>query len=1378
MKLKFVSQQTDNITNKSNMSTSNPSIFHLSKTNQTGELQTTTTKIHTVNFESVGELTNDGLQNYFDTRFQFLKQSYEYAKHLKVNENRMFVDDSATQVDMGLWLKANGDKSMMITGTEFGVITTKVRESIASIAKNPYITGLKNSFLEFFIRLEYPGQDWDIKNKRNKTKEENAKVKKNEKFLKEEIKKLNKNRKDKNILFLRNIKGGLTEQKIIELCNYELFQTVDIWIGILDKLQSSDKLHSLFDETLYKNLIDFKVEYTILIGNIMLELKAFVERNAESITDILDTFVDQFYFTFDPKIRELEAIHCTAINELSNRFLQSLKVNISDFNPDIYNDQNNSIISNSLYNLTKLDYLKLSTVDNFIEILENLINAKFDKLEKQQKDNSNLFKSDNRSLVHPKSAPRYPSIAEKVIGWSSHNCTSKLIDENSNFNSNKFLDYLLFRCKSVIENTEAYQIYQFLTDEEFVWADILNLKNNNQNDQKLGLKSFNINKLKIKKIELKTGKNNSETKYIYNITFWFKKDEEKQNIKFLPVSFSSLNNLNDNQVIELLYAKLTREINQIQLSQIELKLYFDLIPNLNLGWVDQWIDLVKLSLNFNEAEKKRHPNYARQTEVRLKELTQPQLQDILIIMSKIESKLQTLETHLLLSQDHNYFKVFDKKAFKQYQNLSQIVFESLTLDPKVLRQKKANLAKLTLDREVVIPVKIDRMTNRTNGNSTLAFEISKKEGIWQIKENSVKQNNGYIIIKPIKIKHSGQEIKIVDSIEKAEKELSKNPNLKILAGFLNGSGDTFFGTDFHQVKGENDEILYSDVLNKDGSQKLKGYNTYQNWELKEEVDGNTVSFKDSKRGNLETVGATSPAGYPKLYFFLVTQDCNNLVIPVTTNFYYLTKYTPYHRLNEYLKIISPQQDQTLEQKIVQTKKVLKLRCEIRSFYRISSIEADLIQKLTLIKGVITPKLFAKAHMQFGNPQVDITVQFTKPENNEKGKKVDITKIRKEDFESRYDNILGVDLGEKLLASISIIPIKNAQGNLDLSKQKPIVQTFLPVHDKDTVETKSTFTKILENSSSKKEYINEEKDLSFNRFNKIIKKYEKEQKQFGVVTESLKNKKKNLTDNLIEKISSQITKLCIAYRAFPVFENLPTGFKGSNKYQLSLYTEIYRQTINKLIKTGAVIDFDFEKYQPSNIDKGIANVRAFGTSKTCSNCGYIPFRFNPEKIYEDYNLDAKKGLTFNDDNWEDKGILEVFWNDQSQEGKNDYTKLLQITKLGEDDSVELIVEIVDINGKSRLIDLQFKTYFYKNKTNSIPKSTYEGLFENLITPETKLARKITDTAKSFILKNILNPRTSQADYECPRCNNKCNADYQASQNIANKFIRAIFTEFNK
>lgn len=1357
------------------MSNSNPSIFQLSKTNQTGESHPTTTKIHTVNFESVGDLTNDGLQNYFDTRFQFLKQSYEYAKHLKVNHNRMFVDDSATQVDMGLWLKANGDKSMMITGTEFGVITTKVRESIASIAKNPYITGLKNSFLEFFIRLEYPGQDWN-----NRTK---AVVNENTKFVKDQIKVLNKNRSNKNRLFLNNLKGELTEQKIIEICNYELFQTVDVWIGILDKLQYSDKLHSLFDETLYKNLIDFKVEYTILIGNIMLELKAFVERNAESITDILDTFVDQFYFTFDPKIRELEAVHCTAINELSNRFLQSLKVNIYDISPNLYNEQNNSIISNSLYNLTKLDYLKLITVDNFIEILENLINAKFEKLEKQQKDNSSLFKSDNWSLTHPKSAPRYPSIAEKVIGWSGHNCTSKIIDDNSNFNSKKFFDYLLFRCKSVIENNEAFQIYQFLTDEEFVWADILNLKNNSQNDQNLTLKPFNTDKIKIKQIELKPSKNNSRNKYIYNVTFWYKKDEkkseEKQNIKFVPVSFSCTNKLNDDQVIEMLKAKLTREINQIQLSQIELKLYSDLIPNLNQSWVVEWISLVKSSQNLiSEKEKKRHPNYAKQTEVRLKELTQPQLQDSPIILFKIQSKLQTLETHLLLDNDHEYFKVFDKKAFKQYQNLSQIAFESLSIEPKILRQKKADLAKLTLDRDVVIPVKIDRMTNRTNGNSTLAFEVKRFNDVWQIKESKAKQNNGYIIIKPIKIKHTGQEIKIVDSIEKAEKELSKNPNLKILAGFLNGSGDTYFDTKFHQVYGENGEVVFSEVLNKDGSQKLKGYNTYHDWELKEEVEGNIVGFKDEKRGNLETVGATSPAGYPKLYFFLVTQDCNNLVIPVTTNFYYLTKYTPYHRLNQYLKLISPSQNQTLESKIIQTIEVLKLRCEIRSFYRISSIEVDLIQKLTLIKGVITPKLFAKAHMQFGNPQVDITERFIKNEINDKNKEVKVSKFNQADFESRYENILGVDLGEKLLASISITPLKNTQGNLDLSKQKPIVQTFLPVHDKDTVESKSTFTEILENSNSKIEYINTETDFSFARFNRIIKRYEKEQRQFGVVSEALKNKKKNLTDNLIEKISSQIAKLCIEYKAFPVFENLPTGFKGSNKYQLPLYTEIYRQTISKLIKTGSVIDFDFEKYQPSNIDKGIANVRAFGTSKTCSNCGYVPFKFNPEKIYEDYNLDSKKGLTFNDDNWMDKGILEIYWNDQSEVGKNNYNKLLTITKTGSDSSIVFNIQKLDLTGKLTQLDIDKLTYFYKDKTNSIENSIQNGLITNLLTLENRKPKKLTDVVQTFIIKNLLNPRPSQSTYICPRCNHTCNADYQASQNIANKFIRGIFTEFSK
>jgi Putative transposase DNA-binding domain len=1340
------------------MQNNTQSIFRLSKTNQGSELQDTTTKIHTVNFESVGSLEQEGLSNYFETRFQFLKQSYDYAKHIKVNENKMFIDDAATQTDMGLWLKQNGDKSAMITGTEFGVITTKVRESIASIAKNPYITGLKNDFLEFFIKLDNPGIEWDKKEKK----------KENEKFVKDQIKRLNKNKGEKNKLFINNLVGELTEQKIIEICKYELFQSVQVWIEILEKLHTSTQLEKLFAEELHNNLILFRTEYTILIGNIMLDLKEFMDKNAQNVSDILDTFVDQFYFTFDPKIRELEAIHMTAINELINSFMQNLNANIFDINSDICTEQNMPKIKNAIFNLNKLNYLKSETVGNFVDILENILAGKFEELDKQQQKSSKLFDNNNIFLAHPKSAPSYPSIGDRVISWSNQNCTSQLFNNTTNFNSKKFFDYLLFRCKAVIENTNSYQIYQFLTDTEFGWVDILN--------SKLSLIALDNSKIKINTKEIRSKKDNSIIKIIYNISFWYKSDDlkrsqQKQNSKFSQISIKSNESLTTSDIINRLELQLTREINQIQLSQIELKLFLDIKENLNQTWIQEWVALVKSSQT-KDTSGKIIPNYAKKTDERLKKLTRPELQDTPIIIGKIKDKLQKLENHLLLSKDQNSYKVFDKMAFKQYQNFSQLVYESIASDPKQIRQQKANLAKLTLDRDVVIPIKIDRMTNRTNGNSTLAFEVSCGEkGIWQIKESLVNITNSYIVVKPIKIKNNGQEIKIVDTIDKVNKELVKEPKIKVLAGFLNGSGDTGFDTNFNQVFGENGEVVYSDVLGKNGESKLKGYTTYKNWRLTEEIDGNVITYFDEKRGNLETVGATSPAGYPKLYFFLVSENCNNLVIPVSSNFYYLTKYTPYHKLNQYLQLMSGSSELLLEQKVSKAKEVLELRCELRTFYRISSIEADLIQKLTLIKGVIIPKLYAKAHMQFGNPQIDISSQFVKMELNDKNKEIKVSKFEKGDFESRYENLLGVDLGEKLLASITIIPFNYSKND----KSKALLQTYLPVYDKDIVvdgnEHLSDFSNIL---ARKVNYVEQNTDQSFVRFNKIVKKYESQQRQFGVVSEVLKNKKKNLTNNLIEKISTQITKLCIEFKAFPVFENLPTGFKGSNKYQLPLYTEIYRHTMNKLIKTGNAIDFDFEKYQPSTIDQGIANVRAFGTSKTCSNCGFAPFRFNADKEYTEYNLESKKGLSFEDNNWLDNGVIDVYWNEHTTDTTDICEKILSIKRLknGADISLEITKYVVAGKPINITEDLKVKTYFYKDKTNTIPKPVYEGLINALITPKTTVSKKLIDTSKSFILRNILNPRPTQDTYDCPRCGHTCNADYQASLNIAKKFIKEI------
>ena len=336
-----------------------------------------------------------------------------------------------------------------------------------------------------------------------------------------------------------------------------------------------------------------------------------------------------------------------------------------------------------------------------------------------------------------------------------------------------------------------------------------------------------------------------------------------------------------------------------------------------------------------------------------------------------------------------------------------------------------------------------------------------------------------------------------------------------MAGFLNGNADN-----------KSDKTV-TYITKKDGSQGQ--FTKFGEWKLVSE-DYN-VSITDENRIAGEDVAGTNPAGYPKLYFFLIPKVCNNLIIPVETNSYYLGKYTPYNHLKRYLELEKEiyELEQTGDKTAVieKVKEVLKLRTYLRNYYRISSLELDLIRDYKLVidketkQASIKPIVKAKVHFQFGNPRKVYTPQL-----------VDTNKPPK---------ILSIDLGEKHLAVATLSEINWAKWSkgefkLDsLDKEKlnyflqPLSQTFLPLgkedlnfvispdinllnqewnkffdYDKKTkkFEEKPKWTTVRRGNDESFSYILDVKTDGFwEKYTSIIARYKSQQKQIGVVNKN-------------------------------------------------------------------------------------------------------------------------------------------------------------------------------------------------------------------------------------------------------------------------------------
>jgi|GEM_PF-5128737 hypothetical protein len=1269
------------------------SIFSLRKVDSTSE---SSVEVRTVNF--VNEKIEDkDIQAYFNSRIKFLSASYDFAKNAKLNEDFDFSDNATTQAKLESWLTEN-QQAAMIKGTEFGVITTKVIESISSIQKNPYLKDLQEQ-LKLVVWAKHSLIE----------------------LTKTELKNLK--------LTLSDIQS-LTEEDIKKVFNYALLDKTEVIIKLIEEIEKEEILTSLTDSA-KTSLIEFKKQAFEAWDKAYYEThqKLREENTLTNISDLAEYYILKLYFAFDGKVRVIEKKLLPGINldlnKIKQQFAEELieKYNFTDVQTD---EEKSSLkkIKSDLQKIWDFNWTKWNaeekvseSVISFVELYKDILNnirIEDKRWPKFEKENSEL------SLDHPKSAPNFPSVKEKVIKWDRDHATSNLLKNNShNFNSLKFLDYLLFRIKNVIESSDVYKVYGHLSSSEnFEWTKWLEsfidgdgLKFNSSLDESKIQQNLKNDQVNIVQFIHPNGEVN---KRLPKIIISLKSKKEK--------SIDTKDVIN--QWLVTHYLDLAK-------FNVEIALFRDLAKEnlLDRKFVTTWIKLIL-------SEEGSKNKLAVRTEKRLlenqKAKIEPDLQ-VPQIINLIVSKLTKIENHLLLDKNHSEYKVFDKLSFDKYKKLSQLVYETVLADKQEIAYQKAELAKLTLDVAQVLPIKISRMTsNKPNGKSTLIYDMNTSSF-------ELEKTNPSILIYPVNMGLvGGSEVKIVDSLEFANKEFfsSKNKDkyAKICAGFLNGNADNC--AERNTIK----------IQKKDGTDGQ--YTLFGRWNLTDENTGITV--QDEHRNSGETVGATNPAGYPKMYFFLIPKVCNNLIVPIQTSKYYLGKYTPYNHLQKYLElekqVFELDKSGAKEQKDVKIKQILLLRTKLRSLYRLSSLELDLIRdyqlKIDKISGQaeILPTLKAKIHFQFGNPR-----------------KVWV-KNEIESAKNKPDHILSVDLGEKHLAVATLSKVDWSKWEVNqfkLSKDKtnyvlkPLTQTFLPLNNTD-------FDEVI---NLKTNFINPDKDNFWKKYTGIIERYKSQQKQFGVVQKDLSKAKINLTEKLAEQIASQLVKIAYKYNAIVVFEDLATGF-GRQVETVRLYTAIRRLTAAMLGEVGLLNtsfvkgEADLDKFSRYEFNQGnYSIINPSYTSKTCSTCGYVPVEYKEIVSKKTKELKITKGITANYDKWESEGVISF-----SNQNKVFYTIIAPEKEV----STWKVLNFKDEN----IIDELKNKEIYNNKGFRL---ILEVIQSWLYTEKTDVKKDIKPEFTKFALKNLITPRPDQKTYFCPCCGHYENADYQASYNIGLHFL---------
>jgi hypothetical protein len=1334
------------------------SIFSLRKTDGSEQIKS---EVRTVNFIN-HRVESEEIKGYFDSRIRFLGACYDFAKEKKLREDFNFADNSVTRDKLRQWLSENR-RAVMVEGTEFGVITTKVQESIASIEKNKYLQKLQEELKEIVWKKQY-----------------------GEKVDKKELKKLT--------LSLDDLES-LEEEEIKEIFNYTLVEKAKMFRELLILFKNEDILVEKCESVIgdldifLERMVDSWQKAFQIVKNSL---------KSENIPnkDLAEFFVLKLFFAFDGRAREIEddllPVINSSLNEIKQGFAQQLLEKVGESQEsekDIQEERGEKKRKNlQLQNIWDLDWTRVESVSifnkSYQKILYGVDSQQFpgDKKETIEKEKSEF------ALNHPKSAPNFPSLREKTVDWDSDKKVSVLLEEKKdNFDELKFLDYLLFRAKKIIEGSDVYKIWRFIGNhKDYVWTIWLkailgqqeidfssgsNLLNKNHEYHQVeenypGKDNWRIIKFKknsgdSQKTEFgsyyykeKLSKDSEEKPIIRIMEFVW--SDGKQNHRLPKITFNL--NKKDGRQVANFGQWMERHYLDLAKFNIELAILRDLqeAKLLDLDFIQKWLEL----LTTEEGLKQK---LSVRTEKRLSELKKQSLKPILKkdeVLKVLTIKLEKLEKHLLLDRDHQEFKIFDKSSYSKYKKLAQIIFESVLGEDKIrIAKEKADLAKLGLETKQVLPIKIGRMTKRTNGSSTLIFDLDSEQ-------NLAKESYPSVVFPLIKLHPNLQEysnLVIKDSLEKAVEEFNKPKNKdkyqKIAVGFLNGDKDN----NLREVQSnffENDKSFES--LSED-SKSIK---------LIYEDEQRKVMIRDDYVKPEDVLGGNNP-GYPRLYYFLIPKNCNNLIIPVKTNWYYLTKYTPYHHLRKYLyldkELCEHSKSENEEKWREKAEEILHLRCHLRRYYRISSLELDLIRDYNLKidrqtkTASIEPFLQAKVHFQFSNPR----------------KIADVSNL----LSSKPKYVLSVDLGEKILAAVTLSKVdwdKWEHSDFKLFPERkdfaltPVLQSFLPLKKEDldlalsmyqptipeTLIQKSSFQKTYSQKNQNQLWLIDPRlDRFSDRYKLLIKRYKSQQKQFGVVQKRLANSKQNLTDKLAEQIAIQIVKLAKEYGAIVVFEDLATGF-GREVETVRLYTTIRRLTAQKLGEVGLLNtsfvqgEADLDNYKRYEYNQGLYSlVNPANTSKTCSVCGYLPVAYKEAST----KREAVEGVKMNFENWQEKGQVYFTWKDAVFFTIKAPTKEAQTW------------EFINHQGKNIKDDLGKIVVFSKKNTSNISSPLLDQIKDWLFTSERGDRRGLNEKFLQFALKSFLNSRETQDKFCCKFCGQEENADYQAGYSVGYNFL---------
>ena len=1052
------------------------------------------------------------------------------------------------------------------------------------------------------------------------------------KLLKDKEGKIDRDKAIKNYKTTIEELLNLNPKNLFRIVNYSSITKTANIIHVLEKAKFFDYVKEGRQEVLIK-LREFVKRSSSEFDKYTLESKKYLkdlqnnkdvsEKNKQNPTQI---FINKFFFTFSANYKIIESELLPEINENVNAIVQSLSKLIDPNGKLLKNRLNQAILA-----INKIDY-EAKNIDEVIKSLDEIlgmvnIEGKENFFEPESSEYLQGIKHINKKATNslfiksPKNAPSYPSLISKKISLKNDVFSHQFELEKSDWSTEKFIKFLNEKLERTIKSNEYYKYYSFI-------------KNKSENKTR----ALSYEDLEGQVFDYKSA-------LIFNIDL----EQEIAKIKDKKTFFyTDLTNKKQNRTFRKWYFKSKYG------NDIFLPIQYEIKNGVEINLIQHLQEKFNKSIEKNMI-KNVFDYYSENDDKK--------------IVPYLSTKLNEFETKLKLNSGIENYKIEEglKSDFIQYKNLIELCLAGL--ESKDARKIKSDLTKLQTIKEDSISFKVSRMTNRAGGNSTLVMDFTT---------GKVDYSSTYMICKPINVNSSNTEIvKIIDSYKKVieiwtKDQLNDEKNRKynkIMVGFLNGNSDN--------SSKKNRTVLEYD----EKGEPSKSYQIFGEWTLVEESNQKLDSIIDPYRKTGEAVKGTSSPGYPKLYYFLIPKSPSCLIVPVSIHSYYLSKYTPYMKIGQYIKLAK----QAAE--FGDLKSLLEFRCLLRRTSSLSSFEINIDRSGKLA-----------GHIQFNSPR--------KIENKES--------YTIKNLSEHFETVLSLDLGEKILAVGNLYKLDFNSFKLNPKETKTF---YLPLKNTD-------FNNLLDNKESWDNplVINNNLVEFTNLFSKIKLNYKQEQKLKGTISEKMRKRKSDFTDQMVEKLATQVVKIAHKYKSYIVMENLESNL-SSRTLEVNLMKDIQMCVLRKMSKAGMIRNSSYY----DDVDKihfrtiflpGIARVNPAYTSQECSVCHYK-------------NYDLKDKINY--EIWIEKGEIEVDYGEKK------------------------LLKIIDINGV-----LKFKNKYIDTQNNPYIEKIQKGLYRD------NSRKTVTKDTQSLILK-LLKPRNSQDEFLCPNCGNYENADFNASKNIGQRFI---------